>query len=1676
MSEESKAAVEAIINGCVDSEAGQLYLYTYLTEYRKSGLTYYYQDNNYLRIRNQIQILKDNLSTVYNDPEFLPLLIDIEYEEYYEDIADIINKLDEITLSDPHEAINTASPSLAELVAAIEQVGDVQDLTATDVQLVLTKTLDAAAPQRAVVSITVQAVNSVGDVIKSGSNTRAFSIVEPLTDADIAGLNEMIEALVRSLAIDTVHYETSDVLGLEAGTTLQSNAVITITYSPKEYTVRFVDEKGNEVGTTTFKYDLPTIILPACEEAGMQYRYDVCGTEIIVGSEAKSVTFTTEQIDSGEYAVIVRTTADVYRENVLDLVAELNKGAVNASMVSNQNITMAFIPMEDENGNLVLVFRISPDNLDHMSDYLQKVAEAITATDYSYIKIGNDFLREESLISLQAMINTVLYSGMSLDTLLGVIDENGHINEMTLPGATVIGADADGNISVSGGKRIKNANVLGGKLFETTMNFGVSRNDIGISAKLYVTLEDFGENTSDLKDARDMIRKVRNHGNITAHDGMLDIEVELPDRAYQAYLTAMIALGNTTFATLDEIDILPAKDLILDLVTYLVSDETITTATYENTADKVDYDLDLSEYNSLYNNVRKVLNTMLKNLTFANEQATSNSYASDLNFDLTEILDDLDLADTFRGMIKEADSGIEFGLKLTITNANDYEALVLDPGASGLDVVNYTRDLASVLPRIHKNTVVILLSDINGDIVAKQNMYLDLNGHMVNGNLKGEADLTVFDSALATRSGAGATGSITGNVTLIAGKYSTDVTPFVRKGFIVEDDGTVRNGYYYVEVEGDTINVHLTPEVDVLRSTDQTGYELLAADFGADVLLNYYMCSALTIGGNSIYDMHVNDLVRLYQRVEDEDANGILDCIDCAGITAFANDLLDKLTDFTALSESMKAGEAVFSYDLEYQPWSFELEHVTNGDYLTVNVLPNANISKSQTMNFFIDEDGDIAGMLEALGKVLTIDAEVELSDISYDFQHDNITITGGARVDVIVDMTSDPDYAIVVAVALANGTDDDAKREALIEGIKRWYESGYIMSDLKEAVENMTTAELVKAFDTDKAFTAMVADLGLTGIVEDSAADLYKTYESAIKAGFVLIDRIGNIKGGNTLIGSLEDGYGIYVKDAGNRDINRTEKIRDNYGVQITATIESVSLTVILFTEDVPFPIIVLNEEGEEIWHGSNLNEAFDQALDGYTIVVSDRVALEADVELDREVKLEGGEYVDFGNFLVYLTDAENSKFIIDMEAMDYVDTELEDYAVCEEEDGEGNYIYTLEEVITYKILVTNGDETLYAGDDLNEAFELATEGSLIEIFDDVALTADVELDRAVTVEGADYADFGEFSIILTSEDAELTIDRQITDTVVSSDETYYVEETEDDGNYVYTLERYDIVVTNGDEILYKGDDLGEAFASATDGSTITVYNEVVLEEDVELDRKVEVVGGEYIDFNGHTITLTDPEAELTIDAQITEIVKSDSEYSEVKETKSGSNYVYKLSALNPTISNPSIEKGDIIAAYKIDNTKKIIILDILDPESITDFRLSGNGITAKRLAELVNFTYENASTSQMSITVNNTKLSDSALVPTGAEIIVTASNPDSNVTAQTTYTIVILGDTNCNGRIDSGDAKLMLDHYFGTATLKEYALIAADVNCNGRVESGDAVKNSVKYNRPADYKSDLK
>ena len=55
--------------------------------------------------------------------------------------------------------------------------------------------------------------------------------------------------------------------------------------------------------------------------------------------------------------------------------------------------------------------------------------------------------------------------------------------------------------------------------------------------------------------------------------------------------------------------------------------------------------------------------------------------------------------------------------------------------------------------------------------------------------------------------------------------------------------------------------------------------------------------------------------------------------------------------------------------------------------------------------------------------------------------------------------------------------------------------------------------------------------------------------------------------------------------------------------------------------------------------------------------------------------------------------------------------------------------------------------------------------------------------------------------------------------------------------------------------------------------------------------------------------------------------------------------------------------------------------------------------------------------------------------------------------------YTVVVKGDTDGNGKVNSSDALAILKHSAGLEELKEHNLLAANVNGDGKINSSAAL-----------------
>ena len=321
-----------------------------------------------------------------------------------------------------------------------------------------------------------------------------------------------------------------------------------------------------------------------------------------------------------------------------------------------------------------------------------------------------------------------------------------------------------------------------------------------------------------------------------------------------------------------------------------------------------------------------------------------------------------------------------------------------------------------------------------------------------------------------------------------------------------------------------------------------------------------------------------------------------------------------------------------------------------------------------------------------------------------------------------------------------------------------------------------------------------------------------------------------------------------------------------------------------------------------------------------------------------------------------------------------------------------------------------------IYNGNDLTAALAHINEdaaGVTLVLNKAQSLTDNVKVNVPLTVTGKTLT-MGSYRFILMNKEAAVTMTGITAEMVESNDPALYVTVS---GNTASLLQY--AAKANGEYCKT----LAEAVTKLNGSGKLDVLTNVSMTDNIAVTGTMTVTGAANIEQGGFSFVLKNKDSKLVSDAAVK--AETDRAGYKIKETVANNTYTY-------TVVEQCVDKGDLY-------------LDVR-PEGINAEQLQ----TALR--KILN-------KSDATVTVEAGGLTDKGLVRNGATVKV-ASGSDL-----CRYTIIIVGDTNCNGRTDSGDAVLMRRHFMNIEKLTGAALKAADVNKNGRIDSGDASKNRLKF-----------
>lgn len=117
-------------------------------------------------------------------------------------------------------------------------------------------------------------------------------------------------------------------------------------------------------------------------------------------------------------------------------------------------------------------------------------------------------------------------------------------------------------------------------------------------------------------------------------------------------------------------------------------------------------------------------------------------------------------------------------------------------------------------------------------------------------------------------------------------------------------------------------------------------------------------------------------------------------------------------------------------------------------------------------------------------------------------------------------------------------------------------------------------------------------------------------------------------------------------------------------------------------------------------------------------------------------------------------------------------------------------------------------------------------------------------------------------------------------------------------------------------------------------------------------------------------------------------------------------------------------------------------------------------NGMTLNSLKECMVYGDLNPYALELSIPDND----GSGLIRTGDKLTASAYDAEGVCVAQVTEVIIVMGDANCNGKVNSSDAAVLKNMNFGAQYSAE-AMLAADVNFSGTLAEPKANSSDAAY-----------
>ena len=1080
----------------------QLTIYAMLSEYKTNGLAHYYEHG--ADIIAEMEALGETLKTllgapdengVYANAEVInTLVVKMGYGSVAGDInasalgvmADNMNNgAAALKKYNSYKEFTAEGETLVNLAKALVACGNVTNYS-TDLYLCSDK-LIVTDDSWKFVYVTL---GETGDKVAVD-----FATDTKLTEEDIAKIIAKVEAAAKHYNVNTDAIE--DLVNTVMAKDIEVNCDVEL----KVYKQNIVDAEGEVIGTIEVPGDAETITLSGKD--GHTYTY-------LVGDKEYVVTFPAEvevEIDIDDVAdgtLVIKLVEDVNdnKEGLEALIDTMN-GKIGRDAV---------VLTVDENGEYVAM-----DMTIDMNE-LVTVAETFIMGGVKSVQLFageeyEDFIVGEVTpkIKIQTLVDALMW-------------------DKTFTSQKLIAMGQGVNARTAGANNLLTSRIkLSGYDMAFTLNLTTVPAQMATVSKGLKAVEDYFW--------------------FKSNNGVLDISVDLPEKVYEAYLTAAIGTGymdNDSAAELNnKVAMLFVEDYMMQLMSMNLNAET-----FNNTMKAMHIEKDMTEFYNYYSMVKKLVN-------YEGFGYTINQNSVD--FDITGNKDHVAMLIALLGMDPAlVDIGMNFvsnddiNVDAVVNIVNEvpaFQALVIEPGKindagirNKLNTIDYTTNLVTKAPTVGGTAAVVLLADVNGNLNFPGNVIIDLNGKTINGSINVGGKVVIIDSELATYKGGAVNGTVYANGgAILGGTFQSDVSAFLRDGYF-QDNGSVRNAMYYVEGSNGNYTYVLNADFYQLCDGYLPSVEALAAEIATDVAMNAFPAVGMAYNGKTMFALNLDTMLNSYLGAGTVDAvlTDLAAFINVEGINALANDIIDDLTNFKALSESLNNNSLIGrQYKFTSYPIVAKFEHVQETNTLDISLVANTEHAKNFSIGLKIEGENDYYAyakkLLTAMADIVTIDAEVKLNQPTYNAGSNTMTIGGGASANVVVDLSKDMNYTKAMAIILAYGNPDRAEE---LMGAKN------CVIDLNKIITDMTVEEVFTALKVMNRATSMAEMAEAVGYKYDASeiADLEAVYH-VVLCGMGKVLEVLDVTGNNTKLSMLADGEASFTIDAFNKSVDATVK-----------------------------------------------------------------------------------------------------------------------------------------------------------------------------------------------------------------------------------------------------------------------------------------------------------------------------------------------------------------------------------------------------------------------------------------------------------------------------------------------------------------------------------------------------